>query len=786
MRELFERIAGALIAFARASDQLSLLMTRLLSWASAHPQPVVFATEGTPWEFARGLGVMEAPLQVWLIGTFFRSMAGSGLIAPAAAFDVARAFVTAVMAVEVARDALLEAFLRIPGVFVFLLPALVLVAAATPMSFVEWLGQDIRSIRQHDRPLDIRELPEPAEGGNGVAPVRYMIFSDLHRDAREDVVDPVLFDVAHFSKPAHTATYLRALDYCEKNDYTVIENGDCEELWYRPRLFGDPAARASDILGRHNAVYSVLQRLNAQGRHFRTRGNHDNWWMMGPGRTGPLEARFGSGFPVLDGLVIPGVKTMKESKLAGRIPTPGALPSDPLQALLDVLPFGLSPDRYHEKSPLLVLHGHQVDFWNCDEHSFLGLAITNAIGVPFDALPSLLYYLKGLDDYGNPVMEFENFYASRPPMDNWPPAETSRRWARQIEFLDEKSRRLADSYSFSETLAASLTLALRYAPAGISLANPLGLGEVQVLMGHTHNPQSRPYLNLDSGPLGLLPGIAKDAISWVKVNYFNSGTSGWWENLIWAIEITAKGQPRLVYWDEHSFEPQLMSWELHEPLLLDADQFRSRLSGLRQAAGLSSDATLPLLKPSQTSLSAEDLPILQGLHSFNLASLTHEAQHAALAWGFISLTRSIAAHVKRRQASESFTLEYSIDLDNVRVGERSVGEVASAAAPLGEPLSRVFAAWLRAFQVISNPAARTTSFTAPWRQVETADLISLCAALMYCAYISRSSVLHTTGMLCHLASSARLRAAFRYDDRTHQIRIRIENDARPVRGTPAS
>jgi hypothetical protein len=51
---------------------------------------------------------------------------------------------------------------------------------------------------------------------------------------------------------------------------------------------------------------------------------------------------------------------------------------------------------------------------------------------------------------------------------------------------------------------------------------------------------------------------------WPKTRYLNSGTVGWWENLIWAIEVTGDAQPRLVYWSGEDSEPVAMDWELHD------------------------------------------------------------------------------------------------------------------------------------------------------------------------------------------------------------------------------
>jgi len=50
----------------------------------------------------------------------------------------------------------------------------------------------------------------------------------------------------------------------------------------------------------------------------------------------------------------------------------------------------------------------------------------------------------------------------------------------------------------------------------------------------------------------------------IKTRYLNSGTVGWWQDIIWAIEITETAQPRLVYWAEEDMSPVVMDWELED------------------------------------------------------------------------------------------------------------------------------------------------------------------------------------------------------------------------------
>ena len=62
---------------------------------------------------------------------------------------------------------------------------------------------------------------------------------------------------------------MRALEWCDANGYTVLEHGDCEELWYVPTF--DPAQRQPkldrlmDIVQLHAAVYASWQTSKQEG-----------------------------------------------------------------------------------------------------------------------------------------------------------------------------------------------------------------------------------------------------------------------------------------------------------------------------------------------------------------------------------------------------------------------------------------------------------------------------------------------------------------------------------------
>jgi UDP-2,3-diacylglucosamine pyrophosphatase LpxH len=442
---------------------------------------------------------------------------------------------------DVHYEAVILPISRVPGVNVIVLAALLLQELLDPMEVLGWIGADINDLPRQgrpNRPEKTRKLPAPGENGAGGKPVKYMIFSDTHREPRQDLK----FRISHFH--ANRSLYLRALRYCERRGYTVIENGDCEELWYEPTFH--PARRQSkldrfkDIRRIHAPVYKKLASLAKEKRYFRSIGNHDSYLWEDPDLRAWRAAN--QGFPQIHGaFVIPNCKPMDDFWPPANI--------------------GLDPDAYKNRASMLVVHGHNFDFWNCDEHNRLGKFITNAVGVPADALDDVVYRFGGLDRQGHPLVELWDVLAEVTPWNNWPPTEVSRRWAEALEYRSLAANVTQDSITFSETFASVLALLMRFGPLSIDTINPL------LCIGHTHNPQSRPwipYLNQfnpwrDKEILGV--PVFENVFAW-KTRYLNSGTVGWWEDLIWAIEITEKGQPRLVYWAKEDTEPVEMDWEL--------------------------------------------------------------------------------------------------------------------------------------------------------------------------------------------------------------------------------
>ncbi len=485
-----------------------------------------------------------------------------------------------------------------------------------------------------------RDASRPAEGK-----YRYFIFSDLHRDARADDRGPFnVGSIDHFK--ANATLYCRLLDYAAANKYTVLEAGDCEELWF----IRDPAdyeqrnangetgvaRKLREIIETYNTdapagtpcsnVYRRLRELHKKGRYFRIFGNHDSFLRTDAAARRILTAEFQKdGAPALeiyDAFVIPGVKSMLDHNWFDLLnELMSASKTGPSQATLQAMMkgrLGLDANDYNDprsKCRMLVTHGHQFDFWNCEENQLLGLIISNTAATFVDRNMDPFLDLQGLAIQGNPLFQFDDLFASLPVLSSWVSRQPAVRTAHTVQHMNNRQRQLTDNIMYKESLAAligTFGFALNdeqgRTPAqsrkDLDLTTLAGLREYlrrhhshHICIGHTHNPHSQPFMTLSSisalaPPLGPLVDRLRKVLPFeplLKTRYFNSGTGGWMEGVIWAIEIDEAGQARLVYWTENSKAPEYMDWEL-QPL---PDAIKSQLlKGLTTALpNLVKDAT---------------------------------------------------------------------------------------------------------------------------------------------------------------------------------------------------
>ena len=435
---------------------------------------------------------------------------------------------------------------------------------------------------------------------------KYLIMSDLHRDQNAD--EKGLFEfgaISHFKDNADL--YLDILKWAERENYTVLEAGDCEELWFirdfkQHKSFKDTLTR---IMDSHKPVYDQLVKMHQAGRYFRTYGNHDSY-LREPATRKPLEDRFAKPdaskkLTIYDYFIIDGVKTMDDRGI-------GDIPDDikkaqtgqgtRLQRLVGELAegrLGFDSVPYEARRPLIVTHGHQFDFWNCDENNLVGKMIANGVGVPVDMLDDPFQQLEGLALGGAPLLDFEDTLAELPVFSNFPSYDPSIEFAHRIQHMDEGDRLLINDHFYIElfpALMAAFGMPVHIRDVGATgvpkhkwkdrtlfgekgFTNFLGNA---ISVGHTHYPQSRPYYDIAGvllGPLKILVDLLREAIAsiafgfkprvnFLRTQYYNSGTTSWMEGLIWAIEIDETGQARLVYWtkDTKVDRPQTMDWEL--------------------------------------------------------------------------------------------------------------------------------------------------------------------------------------------------------------------------------
>jgi hypothetical protein len=638
---------------------------------------------------------------------------------------------------------------KVPGMLFVFLSQMLLKAVATPMKVFQWIGQNADAIRQKDRALAIKVLPPPDEASDR----KFVILSDAHRDApADDVVDEHFFDLSHFSK--HRDLFIRMLEYYRDHGYIVIENGDCEELWIVPSVRKNKGVRSRaeriiDPNGPHRRVYEILAALHRQGRYFRTRGNHDDFWGLAPENEALLRDTWfsdGPEFRVWDALIIPEVLTMYDDYL-GIIKKIIKAKSEhtPLDVkeLADLLPVGLSPRRYRERKPLFILHGHQVDFWNCDEHSFLGRTMMNSIGIIADGISTFPYHLRGIDLGGNPMVKFSDLMAKVPQVEHWLPEDRALYVSRRLE-QDDEARLIQDNIYYSETLAALLSLALKY-------PGKTGIQQVQIMAAHTHWPQSRPLLHL--GKLEV-PGTDKKFPLRLPTPYYNSGTCGWWEGALWGVEITSFGQPKLFYWDKSSQTPHFMPWELHDDIPEYVDRFKEKIG--KFLAKCLNDTSM-LEEHTQNRVTWNDIDNFSDLHEIDFgaldAGLRSAAMNTAQVWALRYLSNS---------PNTSKALELSFNLRSLFAPESPLQKFSVISEKF--PSANLIDMMVRAFGVGKD-----------WKKLapQSGWYHQLASAFFYAAHFLRNSLCNKLGLLLDLFIAQEKEIMVKFDSQKGNFSIKL-------------
>ena len=286
-----------------------------------------------------------------------------------------------------------------------------------------WLSLLFNPI-EDDPSLAVLRLPRPS------ATRKYVIFSDVHRDERDAARAPFQFGSIDHFLPNRT-TYLELLKHHAEAGYVIIEAGDCEELWFHRDFSTTPAAKLAEIIDTHSEIYALQRDLHAQGRYFRVFGNHDSY-LRDPEvfeqLRGAMESDGAPPFRIFDFLVIEGVKTMHDVPVF----------------------LGLDSAPNAERKPLLVTHGHQWDFWNCDANNILGKIIVSAVVTPLDMLDDPLRDLAGISSFGTPLVNFKQILSDLPVYSSWQSYEPAVTRLDRIQHMADTERFFVDDIQYSE------------------------------------------------------------------------------------------------------------------------------------------------------------------------------------------------------------------------------------------------------------------------------------------------------------------------------------------------
>lgn len=483
-----------------------------------------------------------------------------------------------------------------------------LLALERPTPWTGMLGQNIETLPG----LKTKRLPPPFEHPTDpTKSVKYFILSDVHRDAVADNRGTFNFgSIHHFSK--NKTLYLEVLEKADAGGYTVIEGGDCEELWFIRDFdtFQGFPQLMRDIMAAHTQVYNKLRDMHKRGRYFRVHGNHDSY-LRDADVFEPLRTFMQTGhsipFEIYDFILIADVKGMSDvvetftdwPTAVSAASTSQAWATATLQNFASRV-VGLDSRPYKGRKQLIVTHGHQWDFWNCDEHNLVGKMLANMVGVTVDKLMDPFTDAEGIAFFGNPFLDFRDVAAFLFPSNSWLSGPAALRITHAIQHMHENVRQLDDNVTYSESLvalSAAFCMPLdKYTLKTNNVGEPIldAGGRPQydktalatqtnqfkramehhghlICIGHTHAPHSMPYYPIARMLFGPVLG---DVINFIhahipivgevrfKSGYLNSGTSGWFEGVVWGVEVHETGQPRLVYWTPGANKPYRMDWEL--------------------------------------------------------------------------------------------------------------------------------------------------------------------------------------------------------------------------------
>ncbi len=410
---------------------------------------------------------------------------------------------------------------------------------------------------------------------------KYIVLSDIHRDEDGASKGPFrLGSIDHFLNNADD--YLALLQHLDSGvdadgkplNYTIIEAGDCEEMWFHGDVSqlssATPPAMLRRIIESHEEIYKLLRKLHHDGRYYRIYGNHDSYLRNAETQTVLREFMEADGdqeFQIYDFVIVEGVKTMHDLRVD----------------------LGLNSAPYSERLPLLITHGHQWDFWNCDSNNILGKLVVTSVVTPLDQLDDPVRDVAGIGFAGTPLINFKQLVGDLPVLNSWQNYEPAVAMLDHVQHMDDTDRVFTDDIMYSETLASLMGLLIPVDPGAVPA--PSGLiplpGDAtlppwsSLCIGHTHNPHNMPYYDLDALPLPksirekmdaaaefVLGPLADLGPPKFRSYYMNTGVCGWYDNCFWAVDLGKEGgfegQPKLVNWTWNTRldRPNHMDWEL--------------------------------------------------------------------------------------------------------------------------------------------------------------------------------------------------------------------------------
>lgn len=331
------------------------------------------------------------------------------------------------------------------GLIVLLvLAALFLAVKVAPITYDKW-PKELIAFKNY-LGQNLLNLPSPEDDK------KYVIFSDIHRDTQSDIDG----NIGHFYKNKNL--FMAAIDYYGNDadaDWTMIENGDCEELWFNTYLTLEhsPASKIDDVMREQKDLNDKIKTLfHDDGRYFRLRGNHDDYWTDDIAMD-KLQEQF------------PGIKVYES-------------------ALIEHPIF----------KDFLIMHGHQFDDVNCDEHNWFGKIVVELVASSVDVI-ELERWDAWADEFGLDIDSATLMIAPFYEHDEW-----------EDEMSKVTRGKLDSGIMFDESRMVDFSRALN---------------DVSMIFGHTHAPK-----------------ITYDPNTPDKSRmYINNGNTGWWEDVVWALEI---------------------------------------------------------------------------------------------------------------------------------------------------------------------------------------------------------------------------------------------------------